>query len=184
MESKGKNILRTGSGDKGLTSLYSGERVHKNHPRTEAVGHYDELVAVLGLARHHATEEITRELCLDLQRKMFVLNAEIATVGADKLARLPEHIDAKMVSDLDETVQSLYQKITLPKGFILPGETLCASYLHLARSVARRCERAVVALYNEDLLESEWILAWTNRLSMCFYLLALLEEKTPRLVKS
>ena len=80
---KTTNSRATGAGDRGMTKLFSGERVPKNSERTDAFGDLDELVSILGVARASSRHSAVREAILDIQRNCFVIGSELATT-ADK----------------------------------------------------------------------------------------------------
>ena len=91
--------ITTKTGDEGMTSLYSGERVFKNDPRPDAYGTVDELETLLGIARLLCHKEENKENILFLQRSLFAVNSEIATTP-EKRARLKtragEHANVEM----------------------------------------------------------------------------------------
>lgn len=178
-----KFSITTKTGDQGFSRLFSGEKVLKNSPRLEAYGDLDELVSLLSIARHHVQNEILKEDILFLQRNLFSIASELATTS-EKLARLKTRVNDKMLQALEDKRAALEERIEIPKGFVIPGgNSLSASYLDLARSVARRCERKIVGLLEQKEITNEVVLVWFNRLSDYLYLMARFEEKVPLLVK-
>jgi cob(I)alamin adenosyltransferase len=165
--------ITTRVGDKGSTFLFSGERVSKDSPRTEAYGDLDELVSVLGLARVHARR--TRRQAMELQRELFVVGAELAT-SPRHLRLLKQRVDEHMVQELERRRSRLERAITMPAGFIIPGGTPGGAHLDHARTIARRIERKVVGLHRKRLVRNPHLLVWLNRLSDYLWLLARREE--------
>lgn len=173
--------IYTKTGDTGETGLVDGSRVAKDVPRVAAYGDVDELNSVLGLACAQADAqaragqpgdaELT-ELLHQVQRDLFALGAQLA----DPRARLAEH-KAK-VSLGDEHVRRLEAAIDareadLPplRAFILPGGSPLGALLHLARTVCRRAERALVALMRQADVDP-LLLVYLNRLSDLLFVLA------------
>mgnify|MGYP001563198461 CR=1 FL=1 len=170
------------SGDRGYSDLFSGERISKNSARLEALGDLDELGCVLAVARHHARNPSTKKRILNIQQDLFVLGTELATTDNRKKIS-SQGVDKPFLVLFEKTIEALYQSTSIPPGFIIPGDSLSAAYLHLARTVARRCERHVVRLYELKQMTNVNILSWLNRLSVYLYLLVIQEEKKLRLVK-
>lgn len=178
-----KFSITTKTGDQGFSRLFSGEKVLKNSPRLDAYGDLDELVSLLSVARHHVQNEILKEDILFLQRDLFKIASELATT-AEKLTRLKTRVDHQMLQTLEDKRMVLEEQVEIPKGFVIPGgNSLSASYLDLARCIARRCERKIVGLLEEKEISNTIVLVWFNRLSDYLYLLARFEEKIPLLVK-
>lgn len=165
--------ITTKVGDRGNTYLFSGERVSKDSERTHAYGDLDELVSVLGVARAHA-RRAGRQI-RELQRVLFVVGTELAT-SAKRVKRLQERIDAGALADFDQKREMLEKRITMPKGFIIPGGTLAGAHLDHARAIARRLERRVVGLSQHKQMHNPDLLVWLNRLSDYLWLLARFEE--------
>lgn len=167
--------ITTRNGDGGRTRLYSGEEVDKDAPEVDACGDLDELGSFLGVARLHAGQPETQEALLDIQRALFIVAAEIATT-CDHVDMLASRVDEAMVEGLDRACANLEARITMPRGFIIPGGNPAGAHLDLARTVSRRCERKVIALARSRRMDNPALLAWVNRLSDYLWLLARLEE--------
>ncbi len=174
--------ITTGVGDKGETRLFSGETVDKHSSRPDTYGDIDELVSALGLARVHCTQAETASALLYIQRHLFVIGSEVATMPS-ALERLPRRIDRELLDELDTMRSRLEAEISLPKGFIVPGGNAASAHLHMARSVTRRCERKLVGLHRQGQIANDYILVWMNRLSDYLFLLALAEDHDTILVK-
>lgn len=168
--------IYTGSGDRGKTSLFSGERIAKGDLRIEAYGDVDELNSVLGALAAAAPPE-TPGLGEEVQRvqsDLFHLGAWLATTqgssSADMLDRLSEEAARRLEADIDRMDTAL-PPLT---GFILPGGHSAAAWAHVARTVCRRAERRVAVLaerenHAEPLLA---VLVYLNRLSDYLFVLA------------
>lgn len=167
--------ITTRQGDDGETQLYSGEIVSKDDPRTQAYGDVDELGSVLGVGRSLAKRRAVASALREVQIWLFTLNAELAT-SREKLDALHERVDREMVSALDERCAAIEAMITMPRGFVVPGATVAAAHIDHARTIARRCERRIVALQEGGQIENSSLLAWINRLSDYLWLLARVEE--------
>lgn len=165
----------TGRGDGGTTRLYSGEEVPKDAPPLEALGDLDELGCLLGLARLEARRQSTREALLSLQRRLFDVGAELVT-SPDKAEALPARAGPESIGQLEKQGLVLEGLRRLPEDFVVPGATLAAAHLDLARAVARRCERRVTALCRDGWCRNSHLPVWMNRLSDYLWLLARSEE--------
>lgn len=172
--------ITTGIGDRGTTRLFSGERVAKDSPRTNAYGDLDELVSLLGLAHVHARR--TRAELRRLQRELFIVGTELATSWRH-VRRLRQRIHQPMLDDLERRRRKAEAAIRMPKGFILPGGNAAGAHLDLARAVSRRLERRVVGLYRRRLVRNRILIVWLNRLSDYLWLLARREEGRATVLK-
>ncbi len=170
-----KFSITTKTGDGGKTRLFSGEEVAKDSPRTEAYGDADELCSVLGLAKATSQLDIVRNEIEQIQRELFVLNAELATTS-EHVTKLKDRVDAAMLEELEKRRDALEVQVVMPEGFVLPGGTLAAAHLDHARTIARRCERKVVGLRRSGDVTNPLVLVWLNRLSDHLWLLARQEE--------
>lgn len=127
--------IYTKTGDEGLTSLYTGERVPKDSPRVEAYGTIDELNSALGMARALCRRDDVRRAVFDIQKLLGTVMAEVASRG-DKAALLgADHIAMleKLIDGFDAALPPLTQ-------FVVPGDTPAAAALDVARTTARRAE--------------------------------------------
>jgi len=166
-------------GDYGETSLLYGGRVPKSSPRPEAYGSVDEAVSALGLARALCTKTKVKDIVLSIQQDLSILCAELAA-ELEYHKQLEDHqwvITAEMVDKLEQWIVQLEGEIEMPKAFIVPGATVGAGALDLARSVIRRAERRSVALFRRRMLKNEHLLAYLNRAADLVFTLARYEEK-------
>jgi cob(I)alamin adenosyltransferase len=163
--------IYTRTGDSGDTGLFGGGRVAKSHLRVAAYGEVDELNAVLGWVITRIDDEATREGLLTVQRDLFTLGAHLATpADARSRGHLPE-LPRTRPAEFESWIDQLDSELGALKAFILPGGSEGAAALHVARTVCRRAERAVVALAGEDDVDGE-IVIYLNRLSDLLFELA------------
>jgi cob(I)alamin adenosyltransferase len=165
--------IYTKTGDAGDTGLFGGGRVAKDHPRVAAYGDVDELNAAIGVARAAKPDDLAGELLEQIQRDLFAIGAELAAPEPAKLAKtLAGHpIGEPDVTRLERAIDAHEDVLPPLRKFILPGGTAKAAALHLARTVCRRAERAVVTLCHETPV-SAYILQYLNRLSDLLFVLA------------
>ena len=167
---KRKFSITTRKGDRGTTDTLGGEVLSKAHPRIEACGLVDELVSVLGLTRATAGQRALGRALLDIQKTLFTLAAEISA-GAKSPSYL-NPLNAAAVRKLDARRRALEKTLEPVRVFIVPGETVLGAHLDLARTAARRCERAIVALMERGEFRNPQALIWLNRLSDLLWLMA------------
>jgi cob(I)alamin adenosyltransferase len=169
----------TRAGDQGTTRLMYNRRVPKCHPRVEAYGAVDELNAALGQARATTQEDSTRNHLLAVQKDLVLLMGELAT-ATDDLPRYVKDGHALVTSALTARLDALIREIEtahpIPKGWAIPGASVCSAALDLARSVCRRAERRACALQETGQLQNAEIIVYLNRLSDLLWLLARLAE--------
>ena len=167
--------IYTKTGDDGTTSLFSGGRVPKTHLRVEAYGTVDELNSVLGLARAHQPSVQTDDWLAQVQRQLFHLGADLAT-PLDAKSEWVVRMDADTVRWLEERIDEMTAALPPLTHFILPGGSLVAAQLHVARTVCRRAERLVVALQAHEPV-GDHVLVYLNRLSDFLFTLARYENQ-------
>lgn len=163
------NKIYTRTGDKGSTGLGTGERVAKSHLRITAYGTVDEANACVGLAREH-----TRLGHPDVDAMLFRIQNDLFDLGADlcvpdrgeKLEYEPLRIVQAQVDRLEAEIDQMNASLQPLKSFVLPGGNGASACLHLARTVSRRAERAMVELAAIDgQTVSDAALKYINRLS-------------------
>ncbi|MCE5255682.1 MAG: cob(I)yrinic acid a,c-diamide adenosyltransferase [Spirochaetaceae bacterium] len=160
----------TKNGDEGDTDLWSGERVGKDSPRVEAYGTVDELSSALGMARHLCSQTEVQSGIDEIQRLLFRVGAELASVSKAYV----NPVNDRDVDSLFQRISELERKIDI-KGFVIPGMTPGSASLDLARTIARRAERRIVALGRQEQVSKE-LQKFMNRLSDYLFMLARVEE--------
>jgi cob(I)alamin adenosyltransferase len=169
----------TGAGDRGMTGLFSGERVTKSHIRVAANGDMDELNSFLG-ALAAALGENHSALVAEIQRiqsELFHMGAWVATTPDSSSVELLEELTTEPIKALESAIGRIEQHMPSLNAFILPGGLMTAAWAHLARTVCRRTERQVVRLLDEaekgEFLEQFLrVIAYLNRLSDYLFVLA------------
>ena len=167
----------TGGGDKGKTSLFSGERVPKHHIRIEAYGDLDELNSVLGVvAAYLPTKEQTIQADFEgIQSNLFLAGAWLATTPDSSATGYLTPLSATISTNLEGRIDALSEVLPVLKEFILPGGQPVAAWSHVARTVCRRCERRLTELIEvTDAGSGELaiIQVYLNRLSDYLFVLA------------
>ena len=163
--------IYTKTGDAGETSLFDGTRVRKTDPRVAAYGDVDELQAVVGVARAAGLPGDLNEMCVTIQRDLFALGARLADPSRKIASRVEKIvIDERSVERLERWIDQLDLEIPPLRHFILSGGSAAGASLHLARTVCRRAERAILAL-GEGEVESI-VIVYVNRLSDLLFTMA------------
>ncbi|HRP70965.1 MAG TPA: cob(I)yrinic acid a,c-diamide adenosyltransferase, partial [Turneriella sp.] len=169
--------IYTKTGDKGETSLFGGGRVKKDHPHVEAYGTVDELNSHVGLLiAHLRTLDFTKEpnfkenilpFLKVMQNRLFDLGAELAAGNEKFREKIQRRVAESDITPMEEAIDLMQEKLTLLKHFILPTGTIAASQAHICRTVARRAERAMVAMGDAPPV----LIAFINRVSDYFFVL-------------
>ena len=156
--------IATRTGDDGTTGLGDNTRISKNGLRVHAMGDVDELNSNIGVLLCEAMPQPVRELLVEIQHQLFNLGGELSIPGYELLK--PEAVLA-----LDQALQQHNEALPRLQEFILPAGTRAAALAHVCRTVARRAERAVVALEAQDTLK-DTPRQYLNRLSDLLFVLA------------
>ncbi|MBP8018468.1 MAG: cob(I)yrinic acid a,c-diamide adenosyltransferase [Hylemonella sp.] len=156
--------IATRTGDDGTTGLGDNTRVSKNAARVRAMGDVDELNSHIGVLLCEQMPTDVRELLVDIQHQLFNLGGELSIPGFELLKD-----DALL--QLDEALDQHNANLPRLQEFILPAGNRAASLAHVCRTVARRAERSVVALGNEDAIRPA-PRQYLNRLSDLMFVLA------------
>ncbi|HKB89341.1 MAG TPA: cob(I)yrinic acid a,c-diamide adenosyltransferase [Opitutaceae bacterium] len=167
--------IATRTGDDGSTSLLYGQRVPKDHPQVEALGAFDELNAAIGFAKAHCPLPTRRTELEQYQKDLVALMGELACAESDaekylqsKFAKIGETELARA----DAGVAELEAKGLKFDGWATPGANPYSAALDVARTVARRAERRLVALPSQGRTVRPIVGQFVNRLSDLFWLLA------------
>ncbi len=162
--------IYTRTGDQGETSLGDGGRVPKDHPRVAAYGSVDELNAVLGLLLTQEPGEA--ELLRSVQNDLFDVGADLCVPQpADEAAGARLRVRPEQAARLEAAIDRLNSGLKPLTSFVLPGGRPAAAWCHLARTVCRRAERAVVTLAHAEPVNPE-VVVYLNRLSDLLFVLA------------
>ncbi|WP_417219245.1 cob(I)yrinic acid a,c-diamide adenosyltransferase [Achromobacter spanius] len=158
------SVIATRTGDDGTTGLGDGTRIPKYAPRIAALGDVDELNSVIGVLLSEALPEDVAADLLAIQHDLFDMGAELCIPGHTALTD-------EQVARLDTQVAHYNATLTSLREFILPGGTRAAAQAHVARTVCRRAERAVVALAETEAVNAP-VRQYLNRLSDLMFVLA------------
>lgn len=172
--------IYTKTGDDGTTGLVSGARVRKDSARVAAYGDVDELNSCLGLALIEAGRDTTPHsvrllsLLAPIQHDLFDLGADLATpITPGEAPSAALRIVASQTERLEHAIDELNTHLKPLNSFVLPGGTPLAAHLHMARTVARRAERAAVTLHAlEPTQTSPETIRFLNRLSDLLFVAA------------
>ncbi|HET9948402.1 MAG TPA: cob(I)yrinic acid a,c-diamide adenosyltransferase [Longimicrobiales bacterium] len=171
--------IYTRTGDRGDTALFGAGRVGKGHVRVEAMGSVDELNAVLGWVLAQPLSAAERGRLERVQHDLFALGAELATPEPPEGRPRPRTpgLGEGRVEELERWIDEVTAGLPELTAFVLPGGVPAAAALHLARTVCRRAERAVVRLAEaEPGSVDAAVLAYLNRLSDLLFTLARAEN--------
>lgn len=169
-------MLYTRKGDNGTTKIFGcDQRLSKSSAIAEALGALDETNSFLGIVRAKLAErnitlyvsgaEHAGDLIQNVQENLFTIQAEVA--GADKI------IGGEKIKEVEDLIADIEKEIPPVTSFIIPGASIESAELDFARTLARRAERRVVAVAEENLVKiSPNTLAYLNRLSSLLYALA------------
>lgn len=164
------SVIATRTGDQGTTGLGDGSRVDKDDARIAALGDVDELNSLIGLWRAETLPIDIDGLLSQIQHDLFDLGAELCIPG--HTAMKAEHVLV-----LDDALAEYNATLDKLQEFILPGGSRAAALAHMARTVCRRAERAVVTLGRREPV-SEPMRQYLNRLSdLCFVLARVLNRE-------
>lgn len=170
-----KSNVYTRGGDKGLTSLVGGKRVPKNSARLEAYGSVDELNSWLGLAAASETFDRIengidiRGLLTSIQHRLFDIGSSLATEPESQWQ--PEPLRQECVNQLEVAIDKIDALLPRHNQFIIPGGSVSSGRCQVARTVARRAERAIITLNGTTEIDPLMI-PFVNRLSDLLFVIA------------
>ncbi len=156
--------IATRTGDDGTTGLGDGSRTSKDSQRIAALGDVDELNSVIGVLMAETLPQDVHDALLGIQHDLFDLGGELCIPGF-------ENMSERQVQRLDELLAHYNETLPRLEEFILPGGSRPAALAHVARTVARRAERAIVALGRDESVRPV-CRQYVNRLSDLMFVLA------------
>ena len=169
----------TGGGDRGKTSLFSGERISKSAAQLRAFGNLDELNSIIGalIATLPTAEPGLSEELFAIQSDLFHLGSWLATSPDSPVAENLTEITSDKNTKLEHAIDWISEQLPNLSGFIMPGGHISSAWAHLARTVCRRSERDVVEFYEQSFKGQvaqpyQNLLVYLNRLSDYFFVLA------------
>lgn len=161
--------IYTKTGDRGTTSLFGGQRTEKGSLRIVAYGTVDELNSVLGVV-------LSQDLPLDISKKLLRVQSELFVLGSDLASpyglkvKIPR-VTSSYAKRLEKEIDLWTKQLPLLRNFILPGGSLAGAQLHMARTITRRAERAIVNLDRSEKI-NKYAIIFINRLSDWLFTLA------------
>jgi len=171
--------IYTGTGDRGKTSLFSGERVSKASERIKAYGDLDELNSIIGALVAALPPKYTNlvDELEHIQSNLFEISAILATTPDSPSMNQLRSFSRKEFDALEKAIDARQNELTELKGFILPGGHMTAAWSHIARTVCRRTERHMVSFLVESIqgeIPDQYRNAqiYLNRLSDYFFVIA------------
>lgn len=159
--------IYTRTGDEGMTSIIGGKRLPKHHPRVEAYGSVDELIAWVGLLRGMDQRCVTKEELTEIQSTLMACCTVVAT---DPSSEVPAAISIDNTSVLEKSIDNMQTRLPDLTSFILPGGNQNAAFCNITRCVCRRAERALLQLNETEKVPPE-VLIYMNRLSDYLFVL-------------
>jgi cob(I)alamin adenosyltransferase len=171
--------IYTGGGDRGKTSLFSGERISKSAAQLRSYGNLDELNSIIGalIATLPAEQHLLQDELYGVQSDLFHLSAWLATSPNSPVTENLTEISSDKITKLEHAIDWISDQLPDLNGFILPGGHISSAWAHVARTVCRRSERDVVEFYEQSFKGQVVqrylnIVVYLNRLSDYFFVLA------------
>jgi cob(I)alamin adenosyltransferase len=174
--------IYTKGGDKGMTSLGGGQRVPKESLRVRAYGTVDELNSAIGVALAHGLTPLLAEQLPTIQNELFHLGSDLCFLEADKERFNIPQIEERHVTKLENLTDDMLETVGELTNFILPGGSVGAANLHLARTICRRAERDIVELARMEGVGS-FVIPYLNRLSDALFVMARYENHARGIVE-
>ena len=161
--------IYTKTGDKGKTSLLTGERVPKHHARINAYGTVDELNSFIGLLLSYDFIEHDKQILVKVQNLLFTIGSNLAMASQNEDFGLPQLSDEDILM-LENEMDRMDEVLPKLNAFIIPGGNRVVAISHVCRSICRRAERLCTKLSDEEPVE-DIIVVFLNRLSDYFFVL-------------
>lgn len=173
--------IYTKTGDAGTTSLFGGKRVSKSSARIDAYGAVDELNSQIGVVlSENPTKDIIKKL-IRVQGELFVLGSDLST-PLDVKVKIPR-ISKTYIARLEKEIDEIEKSLPKIKNFILPGGSKAGAGIHLARTIARRAERSIVVLSENEKING-YAQEYINRLSDWLFVLARYANHQEKIVET
>lgn len=162
--------IYTRTGDEGTTALFGGRRVSKADLRIDAYGTVDELNSFLAVVRDQEVNKKREHFLVQIQERLFVVGSMLATEPGNTKVKIPQLLENDALA-LEEAIDQMETHLEPLRNFVLPGGHISVSHCHVARTVCRRAERAIVALNDMENV-NPLIIKYINRLSDYLFVLA------------
>jgi cob(I)alamin adenosyltransferase len=168
------NRVYTRTGDDGRTGLGDGARIPKFHPRVAAYASVEEANSFVGLACVHVREDL-RPILYRIQNDLFDVGADLCRPDRPGLKLQPLRVSDQQVQWLEHTLETYTARLKPLSSFVLPGGSVAAATLHVARTTARRAERDIVELAFQEPVTPA-VIRYMNRVSDVLFVLARIEN--------
>ncbi len=168
--------IYTRQGDEGMTSLSGGQRVAKDSLRVATYGTVDELNSAIGVALASGLCERLSEVLPPIQNELFHLGSDLSFLEEDKANYRVPQIEHRHVGKLESLIDEMSAVVGPLQNFILPGGSVGAAHLHLARTICRRAEREVITLSHEEPIGA-YVVQYLNRLSDALFVMSRYENR-------
>lgn len=162
--------VTTKTGDKGETSLFTGERIAKDDLRVEVYGTVDSLGSALGIARAYTTNKRVKDDLFQLQQHLGMLMADFASRNKKP------HITEEMITAMETEIAAIEESLPPLREFIIPGDCKSSAMLDFARTTARTAERRAWTLARRGSV-ADVDLRFLNRISDYVFVLMRLEDQ-------
>lgn len=169
--------IRTTKGDKGMAALRSGEMLYKDSDELCAIGELDELISYLGLIKSKLRSKGEKDTLEEMQRAVSIIASEIS-ISADDRKKNGLIFKKAFVDAAQRLLFELEGKVKIGRHFYIPGENELSAFMDIARAVARRAERSVVALFKKEKIRNDDILIYLNCISDILFMLARKNTRT------
>lgn len=175
--------IYTKTGDEGMTALGNRQRVRKNALRVDAYGDVDELNSFIGVALSGGLSQRLAKELQAIQNELFHLGADLAFPLNDEAGIEVPRIEERHIEKLESLIDELTDAVGPAENFVMPGGSLGAANLHVARATCRRAERKVVALDEQEAVGAV-LLRYLNRLSDALFVMARYENQEKGIVET
>lgn len=163
--------IYTKTGDDGTTGLIGGSRVKKYDVKLEAYGTVDELNSHIGLIISSEIDEKTKQFLLEIQSKLFVIGAQLATDQNSESYKQQLPCNGEDIKKLEDEMDIMMENLPALENFVLPSGSIGTAYSHVARTVCRRAERRIIELSEKENV-NENLIKYINRLSDYLFVLS------------
>lgn len=164
-------VYYTGKGDKGSSTAIGSASINKDDPLFDILGNLDELNSILAVCSCYVADVPTKTSLGIVQDNLFSISAIIAN-SYNKTDTVSGKLEVPDTRILEESINEMSKELPELKKFVIPGGCKAASYLHVARSIARKTERRLVSFHKTHNVD-ERVLAYVNRLSSFLFVAAL-----------
>ncbi|MBS1680317.1 MAG: cob(I)yrinic acid a,c-diamide adenosyltransferase [Bacteroidetes bacterium] len=161
--------IYTKTGDQGTTGLFGGQRLSKADLRIDAYGTVDELNSFLGLLRDQKINQLRKDILVEIQDRLFTIGSILATAPGNTKVKVPS-LQETDINFLEKEIDKMDSVLPPMKSFVLPGGHESVSIGHVSRTVCRRAERLVIALSEQQPVDS-LVIKYLNRLSDFLFML-------------